>query len=98
MNINAKEREKKEGQVKRVKKSKGIKAQRVKPYLSLGNWFAKKGKRAKQKTETEQIRNREQVPNPATPDHLVASYYSYGLYRGPTLKPAPHFLAYMGSQ
>ena len=32
-------------------------------------------------------RNRERVPNPATPDHLVASYNPYGSYGGLILKP-----------
>ena len=32
-------------------------------------------------------RNREQVPNPATLDHLVTSYDLYGSYGGPILIP-----------
>ena len=74
---NAKEREKKEGQVRRKKNEWDRDTEGEIPNPSPGNRCTKRGKTTEQKTEE---KNREQVPNPANPDHLVASYDPHGSY------------------
>ena len=73
--INAKKRDKKERQVRRVKKKKDIKGTEGKTptraiYALIGD--EEQNEREKKKKETEQN------PNPATPDHLVAPYCMHG--------------------
>ena len=43
-----------------------------------------------QSGKKEKGRNRKQILNPASLDHLVASYDPYGSYCEPILNPPPH--------
>ena len=53
-------------------------------YSRPSDRYVKRGKVTERKTEEEQKeRNRKRAPNPATPDHLVASYDPHGSYSGP---------------
>ena len=79
-------REKKEKQVRRVKTTKRIKAQRAKPPTVTWATDAFIGIKTEVKTEEEKERNWEQVSHPATLDHLVA----YRAYGGPILSPLTH--------
>ena len=70
-------------------KTKGIKRQRTKPPTPTGaiNVLIGDEERKGKQTKKEKERNRERDPNPATLDHLVASYDPHGSYGGPILKP-----------
>ena len=76
--MNIKEREKKEKQVRRAKKRKGIEALRVKPQPHPGQLMHSYGMKKRMETE----RNRERVPNQtiqSTPNDLLICW---GVSRG----------------
>ena len=73
--------------MRRVKIKKGIKVQRAKPPTPTLVTGALIGEEKQKKDDKE--RNRERVRNPATLDHLVASYDPHGSYGGTFLKPPP---------
>ena len=78
--MNAQEREKEERRVRKAKKRKGIEAHRVKPPTPSQTTDAHIGDE-----EKNEERNRERVPNPATPDYVVASYEPHDSYGEPII-------------
>ena len=80
--VNAKERKKEERQVRRVKKRKGIEVLRAKHPTASRAIDAIIGEEENEKQKNKK-KEMEQVPNPATLDNSIASYYAQGSYGQP---------------
>ena len=72
-------------------KTKGIKRQRTKPPTPTGaiNVLIGDEERKGKQTKKEKERNRERDPNPATLNHLIASYDPHGSCDGYILNSTP---------